>query len=312
MENFYILYGEDKELVKYELEKIIKKVGGSDIVKYDMTSTNLLDVIDDASTVGMFSEQKIIILEDCYFLTANKTIPSIEDLEKYIEHYNPNNILFFLVYNDKLDARKKINKILSKHKVIEVKKKDEKDLINFVESYLKDNGYKIADTTFFLNHVGSNLSNIQSELEKLIMFKIDDKFISNEDVKKICVYTNEEEIFSLTDAMVAKDLLKSLNLLEIFLNKGYDEIQIIMLLASQFRFFYQVKRLLNKNKSESEIAKILEVNPYRVKFTIKKLHPYSESMILDYIQKIAKMDHDIKLGIMDKKLALELFITTNT
>ena len=84
--------------------------------------------------------------------------------------------------------------------------------------------------------------------------------------------------------------------------------QIIMLLASQFRFLFQVKRLLNKNKTEAEIAKILEVNPYRVKFTKKKLYNYNEKLLLTYIKKLAKIDHDIKLGLMDKKLALELFI----
>ena len=68
---------------------------------------------------------------------------------------------------------------------------------------------------------------------------------------------------------------------------------------------------MNQNKSDGDIAKILEVNPYRVKFTIKKLYAYTESMLLQYIKKLAKMDHDIKLGLMDKKLALELFVTMN-
>lgn len=81
-----------------------------------------------------------------------------------------------------------------------------------------------------------------------------------------------------------------------------------MLIASQFRFLFQVKRLLNKNKNYSEIAKILEVNPYRVKFSIKKLYTYTEAELLKYIKRLAKIDHDIKLGIMDKRLAIELFI----
>ena len=68
---------------------------------------------------------------------------------------------------------------------------------------------------------------------------------------------------------------------------------------------------MNQNKLEGDIAKILEVNPYRVKFTVKKLYIYTEGMLLQYIKKLAKMDHDIKLGLMDKKLALELFITMN-
>ena len=122
----------------------------------------------------------------------------------------------------------------------------------------------------------------------------------------------EDEIFSLTDAIIARDISKSLSLLEEFVNRSYDEIQIIMLLASQFRFLYQVKRLVNKNKRYDEIAKILEVNPYRVKFTINKLYGYSEEMLQSYIKSLAKMDHDIKLGIMDKRLALELFIIHNS
>ena len=43
--------------------------------------------------------------------------------------------------------------------------------------------------------------------------------------------TMEEEIFTLTDAIIANDKTKSLNLLEEFLNQNYDEMQIIMLLA---------------------------------------------------------------------------------
>lgn len=242
---------------------------------------------------------------------ANKTIPSLELLEGYLEHYNPNTYLFFLVYHDKIDTRKKICKLLSKHKVISVKKKEAKDFYQFVCEYLKNNGYQMEDINYFLKYVGSNICNIQNEIDKLMMYRIDSKKICNDDILKVCVFINEEEIFSLMDAIVAKDDIKALNLLDDFVKNGYDEIQIIMLLASQFRFFFQVKRLLNKGKSEGEIAKVLEVNPYRVKFTVRKLYSYSEDMILDYIKKIAKMDHDIKLGMIDKRLALELFVVGN-
>ena len=311
MDNFYILYGEDKDLIKHELNSIITKIKDADKITYDMTKSTILDVIDDASTIGMLSTKKIIILEDSYFLTANKTIDNLDQLEKYLEHFNPNSYLFFLTYNEKIDTRKKINKLLAKHKIIEVKKKDNTDIKKYALNYLKENQKEIEDIDYFLSRTGSRLSNIKNELDKLIMYKLDQKLITKEDIDKVCIYTSEEEIFSLTDAVIAKDTLKSMNLLEEFLNKNYDEIQIIMLLASQFRFLFQVKRLINKNKSESEIAKILEVNPYRVKFTTKKIYSYSEDMLLDNIKKIAKMDHDIKLGIMDKKLALDLFIATN-
>lgn len=311
MENFYLIYGSDKSLIQNELEKLLKKLSVEDIVKYDMTSSNVLDVIEDAATMGLFSSKKIIILDDCFFLGANKTIDQLEKLEGYIEKYNPNNYCIFLAYMEKIDTRKKIYKLLKKHKVIELKKIDRDYLKKYVEEILAKEKYKMESIDYFLDKVGISLANVRTELDKLMMYKLSNKMIRREDIDKVTIQTLDEEIFALSDAIILKDTSKSLSLLEEFLNKSYDEMQIVMLLASQFRFLFQVKRLLNKNKYEGEIAKILEVNPYRVKYTIKKLYAYSEEMLLEYIQKLAKIDHDVKLGLMDKRLALELFIIEN-
>ena len=312
MKNFYLIYGIDRSIVNNELNKVIKSLKADDIVKYDMNNSTVLDVIEDASTVGLFSSNKIIILDDCYFLTANKSIDNIEELEKYIEKHNPNNYCIFISYTDKVDTRKKLYKLLKdKAKIIEQVNIDDDYLINYISDELKKEDYKMEDMSYFINKVGKNLYNAKNELNKLMMYKLDTKSITNEDIDKITIRSIEEEIFALTDAVILKNTSKALSLLDEFLKKDYEEIQIIMLLASQFRFLFQVKRLLNKGKSETEIAKILEVNPYRVKFTVKKLYYYTESMLLGFISKLAKIDHDIKLGLVNKRIALELFIISN-
>ena len=308
MENFYVLYGLNKGLIKTELEKLLKKFKNCDLIKYDMSTTEIENIIEDARTVSLFGQKKVIILEDSFFLGTNKNIDNLKLLEDYIEHYNPDSYLIFICNLEKIDTRKKINKLLSKHKVMELNTLNETDLSHFVQEYLKKDGYKIEDIPFFLKRAGTNLSNIQNELDKLEMLTIEKKVITNDDVKKVTTKVVEEEIFTLTDAIVLKDTKKALHLLDEFLNLNYDEIQIIMLLSSQFHFLFQVKRLLNKNKTAEEIAKILEVNPYRVKYTIKKLYTYTEDEILGYIKRLAKMDHDIKLGLIQKNLALRLFI----
>ncbi len=308
MENFYVLYGLNKGLIKIELEKLLKKFKNCDLIKYDMSTTEIESIIEDARTVSLFGQKKVIILEDAFFLGTNKNIDNLNLLEDYIEHYNPDSYLIFICNLEKLDTRKKINKLLSKHKVMELNTLNETDLSHFVQEYLKKDGYKIEDTPFFLKRVGTNLSNIQNELDKLEMLTIEKKVITNDDVNKVTTKVVEEEIFTLTDAIILKDTKTALHLLDEFLNLNYDEIQIIMLLSSQFHFLFQVKRLLNKNKTAEEIAKILEVNPYRVKYTIKKLYTYTEDEILGYIKRLAKMDHDIKLGLIQKNLALRLFI----
>ena len=322
MKNFYVFYGKDKTktdknsldfgLIKNEVDKLIKKIDTSDIVYYDLETTNLREIIDDASTISMFSDKKIIVVENAFFLCANKNIDDLELLENYINHPNINTYMIFVSLTEKIDTRKKITKLLGTNGVIqELNKIDENYLVNYVKDYLDENNYKMEDVNYFIENVSSNLYDIKNELDKLMMYKLDEKYITNSDVDNTTIKMMDEEIFTLTDSIILKDTIKSLNLLEEFLNKNYDEVYIIMLLASQFRFLFQVKRLYNKNKSEGEIARTLGVNPYRVKFSLKKIYAYSETMILDYIKQIAKMDHDIKLGLIDKKLALELFIIGN-
>lgn len=312
MYNFYLLYGLDKSIIDNELRKIIKKLNISDVIKYSMDCDEVRNVIENASTISMFASKKIIVLDNCNFFKANKTIDDIDRLEEYLNNYNKDSYLIFICHADKLDTRKKIYKLLNKSfKVIECNKGDNTYLKKYVEDYLKTNNFIMDDIEYFLKNVGTNLDNITNELDKLFMYKLDSGNIVDADIDCITIKNMEGEIFELTDAIIANDTKKSLDLLEEFTNKNYDEIQILMLLASQFRFLFQVKRLVNKNKRYDEIAKILEVNPYRVKFTIKKLYSYSEGILIGYIKKLANIDHDIKLGLMDKRLALELFIVKN-
>ena len=322
MKNFYVFYGRDKSkadknsldfgLIKNEVDKLIKKINTTDIIYYDLETNSLRDIIDDAATISMFSDKKVIVIENAFFLNANKSIDDLELLESYIKHPNINTYMIFVSLTEKIDTRKKIVKLLDEVGVInELNKIDDRYIVNYVSDYLKENGYKIEDINYFIRSVSNNLYDIKNELDKLMMYKIEEKYITKSDIDNTTIKTMDEEIFTLTDSIILKDTIKSLSLLEEFLNKNYDEVHIIMLLASQFRFLFQIKRLYNKNKSEAEIAKILGVNPYRVKFSLKKIYSYSETMIIDYIKQLARMDHDIKLGLIDKKLALELFIIGN-
>lgn len=309
MKNFYLLYGTDNSVIKNELDNLIKKLNISDKVKYEIDNNSLQEVIEDASTISMFSNKKIIVIDNCNFFSSNKNIDNINLLENYLENYNSDTYIIFISHNEKVDTRKKIYKLLNKNgTIIECNKEDNKYITNYINNYLKENNYTMENIKYFIDIVGSNLDNIKNELDKLFMYKLEDKTILNKDIDKITIKNMEEEIFSLTDSIIANNINKSLNLLNEFLNKSYDEIAILMLLASQFRFLLQVKILINKNLTYQEIAKILEVNPYRVKFTINKLYNYTEYNLKNRIKQLANIDRDIKLGLTDKKMALELFI----
>lgn len=311
MSNIYLLYGKDKGIINNELNKILNGVQDNDIVRYSLDSISVDDIVSDISMVSMFGSKRIVIVDNAYFFMAGKTVNNLDILEKYLNDVEVSNYLIFTLLNEKVDTRKKIYKLVkNKGKIIECNN-DNNYIISFVKDYLSNNNYKIDSIDYFLSVVGNNLDNIRNELDKLFMYKVNDKNIVKEDIDFICVKVMEDEIFSLTDAIILNDTKKAIYLLGEFLNKNYDEIYILNLLANQFRFLYQVKRLSNKGKGYVEIANILEVNPYRVKFTLKKVYSYTEQDLIDRIKSLAKMDKNIKLGLMDKKLALELFVLRN-
>lgn len=311
MSNFYVVYGEDKSLIDNEVSKILNKLNISDINKYDMDNTFIRDIVDDANYVSMFSNKKVMIIDNCSFLSSKK-IDDISLLEEYLNNYNKDTIMIFICYSIKLDNRKKIVTILNKiGNSITIKKGDSNYINDYIMEIINDNSFKIESIPYLVSKTGSNLDNIKNELDKLMIYKNIDKYISNDDIDKIVVTSMEDEIFSLTDSIVKKDINKSLLLLKEFLNRGYEEIGLISMIANQFRFMFQVKRLYNKGYNRDGIAKNLEVNPYRVKFTLEKLYYYSEESLLSYIKKLYELDRDIKLGKINKSIGLEMFIIGN-
>ena len=112
----YLIISDDKVTIDNNIEKILKEINFDikDTIKYDMEQTSLEDVIEELNTYGLFSENKVVILNSCNYLSANKKrgiIPQDDELLiKYINNPNPLNTLIIIC--DKLDDRKKVNKLL--------------------------------------------------------------------------------------------------------------------------------------------------------------------------------------------------------
>ena len=115
----YILYGTINYLINKEVNKIIKdnNIDEINITKYDLTNTYLTDIINDASSMSLFDDKKIIIVNNSYIFTGTTKKALEQDttiLENYLNNINDNTILIFIVNNDKLDERKKITKLIKK------------------------------------------------------------------------------------------------------------------------------------------------------------------------------------------------------
>lgn len=318
MKNVIVLYGVEVNLIlekqKELMGKILPNKDDSLISVYDMKETLVETVIEDAMMPSLLGDKKIIILEDCYFLTGESVKSSVEIntdlLLEYIKNPNENTYLFLKVKAEKLDERKKIVKELKKDSTIyEAKKLEEKDLVEQLYKEVIDNGYKIDKQVVkkLIRRGGSIYSNLTKELEKLYMYKLDTKEILESDVEELVTKKLEDNIFDLIDCTVKKDYKKMFDIYEDLIFQGEEIIKIIVLLANQYRLLYQAKILSQKGYSGTDIAKKIGVHPYPVKLALEKVNHFSEEELLDKLLKLVDMDEQIKMGLVDKNLAMELF-----
>ena len=307
--NTYLIYGNDYSLIKREIDKITKDI--NDVTTYDLSLEKVDNLLNDASVISMFGDKKVLIGENALFLstTSSSINHDLDYLERYLEDDNHDNIVIFTLNENKLDERKKIVKLLKKRAtVIHKDVIKDKDLPDFVRDEFSNNGYKIDYKTasYFVLYAGSNTDILISEINKMMMYKDDDKAIKIEDINEITSKKINDNIFDLSNAIMDKDFKKMYECYNDLMTLKEEPIKIIAMLGSSFTLVYQCKLLYNDGKRQNEIADILKVHPYRVKLAIE--NNYKINNIKEILKKLHNLDYEIKSGKIDKTVALDNFL----
>lgn len=304
--NNYLIEGNDYISVNNKISEIIKKndFSNASISKYDLSEGLLDDALEDLNTYGLFSDKKIVIINN--FDKMDPLLNNIEELLKYVENSSSLNLLF--VVSDKYDDRKKIIKDLKKKmEFIKIST----DPVEFTKSCLE--GYKIENgvINLLVNNTLGDVTRLYNECNKLKTYKINDKYISKDDVEELSfkkLGDSTEITFQFSRALAEKDKKSALILYQELLNYKIEPLSIIGLLASQFRIMYQVKSLEEKNMRNDEIASILKEKPYRITKTRELTRYYSKKEILDLMIKLEDIDLKIKTTSVDANTLVLLFI----
>ena len=213
--NVYLITGSNDSVISNTVSDILKQVNCDDNNKiiYNLKENTISDVIEEANTVSLFRSNKVILV---YSSGIDKL--DDEELIMYLNNYNKDVYLIFIV--EKSDARKKIVKLINEKGIsIDSDNVDKSYNKNYVVSYLKDNGYKMNSNVIecFLSRVSDNINDIRNELDKLFIYKLDDKNISLDDVKLITYdnitlkTTNGGSVSILSDLLTTRAILPNSN-----------------------------------------------------------------------------------------------------
>lgn len=306
--NAYLIHGNSQELIKEKVSSIVK--AGVNVIKYDLDEVLIDDVIEEAAYLSLFAEEKFIIINSGNLFTSKSNEKDAEKLLRYFEHEQELSTLIF-VTNKKLDMRKKIVKLFkNNNKILEIADLTEIELYQKLRKELENQGYNISD--FSIKYiVHSSLCNydiIMEELKKILLYKLEDKNISDDDVLNLVSKVYDDNIFNFTNSVIKKDIKNSFEILNELKLLKIEPIILLIVLANQYRLMYQSKVLNNKGHSQNEIAKMLKANPNVVWHALQNGMNYSEKELLNKIEYLADLDYEIKSGKIDKYIGFELFL----
>lgn len=302
----YVFLGSEVNLLKRKIDDLIKESSINNIINYDYDEYNIIDILNEVNYVDLFNDKKLIIVSNFSFKKMKEK--DEKEFIKYIDNMNDNVIVFKCIDNS-LDERKTITKKLrEKCKVEEIKKMDYKQLHEYITNMFTKNNKKITynQVKEILNRCEYNDDFAINETEKLLLYKLGEEIITDEDIEKVVSKNSEKEIFTLSDAVMKKNIKQIYESYNILIKSNIDPVVIIDSLERQFRTLYQVK-VLSNTMSEKDIVRKLKINAYVVKKAYENINNYKEEEIINNLYELSNLDIDIKINGLDRFKVLENF-----
>lgn len=286
----YTFLGE-KDVVTKEINKIISKY--TDIVYYDLEEDSISKVLEDVNTISMFSKRVVIALN------INE-IKDVYDISLYLD--NPGDNVLILCSYKSID--KKFNEVLkNKTKYFEMFKFD-------LSKYVKENleSFKMDNSTInvLISYCENDIGRVLNELEKLKLYKFDEKIITSYDIEKLVRKSFDSTIFNLIDSINYRNKNKVYSIYNELLKQGETDEKIMYTIANHYRLLYQIRKKLEFT-DEEVLVKEYKMHPYRFKKLKEQFAMVSEEDNLEFLKRLSDIDIDIKSGKKSSDIGLFMF-----
>ena len=313
----YLITGEDLQLIKNKIKDILKNetIDSFDISEFDGTDKkiNIDLLIQDCNSIPMFSSKKVVFINKPIFLTSEFSLDE-NSQKKFIELIkNDFSGLYLIMYgNINVDKRKTLYKTLVKHaKIINIEQIKQYEFNSIVKNALNKYNIKLTNEALdeLLNRLPIDLINLKTEINKLSSFE---EIIELEDIKNLINKPLEDDIFSLINAILDKNLDNSIQYWRDLKKQNYDGVAASLILSTQIRFMFKVKYLYSLGFSSEQIASRIKAHPYRIKIVLRRINVFTINQLLSMLNELAILDQNIKTGKIDANNGFEIFLVNMT
>ena len=307
------LYGQDTYRSREELKKIIGKEEKARLDSARQASLNWFNFVridardeeveifeqirQSTNTISMFSEKKLIIIENIFSAVVDVWKNVLEFLKKKTIEKDKDITLVF--WTETMEEKSELFKFLkSKAKCKEFDLLKKAQLRSWIKNYVSEQGGGIEQRAVdkLIEYIGSDLWRMVNEINKLLNYS---KTIKLENTELLVKPEIDLNIFDMVDALGQKNKQKVLKLLNQHIEKGGDEFYLLSM------FVYQIRNLL---RIKSAPITKLDLHPFVIRKTLYQAKNFTFEELKKIYYQLMTIDLEAKTGRTDIRTALELFL----
>ena len=320
----YLIYGEEKYLVKHYTTRLCEKVTGKKPSDFDYVKlsagTDCQEIMAACEQFPLFSRYKCVVVSDYRFDDLSDS--DSKQLLSFCEDISPSTVLIFTMPTLSVDTKKSNDKKSTKLQkfitalqkcgtVLELPKRDDIALERQLISWAEKNGCSLSmlHAAKIISLSGTDMTTLHHEMAKLCAYA-NGQEITEDMIRLLIVKNTEVRIFDLSDQIMANNYQGAYKqLYNLFEQNEKPEI-ILSVLSSVFIDMYRAKVAAESGQSLETLANDLKYGrrSFLLKNASTRASRYSTETLRRMLQVILEADIKLKSKPSDKRILLETLL----
>jgi DNA polymerase-3 subunit delta len=321
----YIFDGDDEFAISESIEKILQRLGDSNIAEMNTTRLDgrsfLMSQLEDSvATMPFLAPKRLVILTHPTYHLNDK-----QQQEKFIHFLNtvkPTSKLLLVEYdflthdkerrNGRLNWLEKwatspaqANRVFLRHHP----QPGGAMMVRWIQDYAKNLGGQFTPQAAITltNLVGDDTRLVSQEIYKLLSYVNFSRPVDADDVEHLTPLTAKIGDFELVNALRDRNGRKAQSLLHRSL-EDEDPLRIFQGIVYQIRTLILAREILDDHGTVNDFPKSLKIAAYPARLAMESASRFSEKFLELIYHRLLELDAAIKTGQMETDLALELLV----
>ncbi len=322
------LCGEEQYLVHWAADLLAgtyinKACESLDYIKLDPENMSMDQIRESCETLSMLSPKRVVVIPELPAASGKKSRNFSESDEKeLIEYFSmiPDSCLLIITAgkpDPKAKKKIKLQEAAEKHGIVyDFTPLSGALLKSFIVKRFKTAGkvcrnsvidLLISDSGYGNKEIEYDLYSLENDIKKIIAHSEGEEITDN-DVRMTISTNLETNVFAMLDAISRNRKDEAYRLLHNLLVTGESVFGLLSLISSQLELILEVKEMREEGMSPMQIQKQLGIHEFRVKKAWAVTEKYSVSQLKKILSKAYEIDSNIKSGLLEQTMALELFV----